>query len=919
MIGRSTRKSLQYIAAVALLVPLAGSIRIARGDEPLKPTATVEGITEYHLTNGLRVLLFPDDSKPTVTVNVTYLVGSRHEGLGEKGMAHLLEHMLFKGTPDHPNVWGLLQDHGAEFNGSTSNDRTNYYETLPASDENLKFALELEADRMVNSKVAAEDLKTEMTVVRNEFEMGENNPRMVLSERLLAAAYLWHNYRDSTIGNKSDIERVPIDKLRAFYHKFYRVDNAVLIVAGKFVPESTLKLIHKYFGSIAKPAEPIPSTYTIEPPQDGERHVTLRRVGDVAAIGAVYHIPAGRHVDVAALDVLAEILSREPTGRLYQALVTPGLAVNVGASVSSWAEPAVIEISAEVRSDQNPETVLKTMLETTEGIADAKITDEEVSRARQTLLKQIDLMLRDSGHVGVVLSEFAAMGDWRLLFVTRDRYQAVTKDDVIRVARTYLVSTNRTSGIFHPTKAPKRSIIPDSPSVESILANYRGKSETATVEAFAATPENIEKRTERSTTSKGIRTALLPKKTRGDSIHAVLRFRFGTEKDLTGHETALETLPDLLMRGTSKHTYQQLNDEFDRLKSKVGLTGGPGLVVASIETDRAHLTAIVKLVAEILKSPAFPEDQFQVLIREQVTDLENKLAEPMGQGVNTLSRAMSPWPKESIHYRPTLTEEIERLKSLKIDELKDMHAKYYGAGNLDVAAVGSFDSSAMKELLDAEFGDWKSTAAYERIPTPYRAVEPIDKTIETPDKSNAMVAIGTVLPIKKSDPQYPALAFANFVFGGSPKSRVMNELRHKGGLSYGAQSALQASVLDPHAAFYGFAICAPQNAAKAKDILIKEFQKWSTEGISADELANFKEGYKQAFKQRLADDATVAAELADGLETGRTFFDHAKVIGAVDTMKVEEIDSFVKKAFQDRGIAKIMAGDFSKKGAEKAK
>src|SRR5207244_3267192 len=197
--------------------------------------------------------LFPDPSRPTVTVNLTVFVGSRHEGYGEAGMAHLLEHMLFKGTPTNPHVPKALQERGARFNGTTWVDRTNYFETLPAKDDNLEFAIRLEADRMVNSFVRQEDLLSEMTVVRNEFEQGENSPGVLLNQRLTGVAFDWHNYGKSTIGNRSDIERVPIHKLKDFYVKYYQPDNAVLVIAGKFEEPRALELVEKYFSVLPKP------------------------------------------------------------------------------------------------------------------------------------------------------------------------------------------------------------------------------------------------------------------------------------------------------------------------------------------------------------------------------------------------------------------------------------------------------------------------------------------------------------------------------------------------------------------------------------------------------------------------------------------------------------------------------------------
>src|SRR5690242_9629222 len=198
---------------VSVLIVLLSVSAVRAEDAPLK-VATVEGVTEYRLANGARVLLFPEASRPTVTVNMTVLVGSRHEGYGESGMAHLLEHMVFKGTADHPHIPKALRDHGASFNGTTNSDRTNYFETMPATDENLEFGIALESDRLVNSYVRGEDLRSEMTVVRNEFERGENSPAAVLNRRIHAAAYEWHNYGKSTIGSRADIERVPLENLQ---------------------------------------------------------------------------------------------------------------------------------------------------------------------------------------------------------------------------------------------------------------------------------------------------------------------------------------------------------------------------------------------------------------------------------------------------------------------------------------------------------------------------------------------------------------------------------------------------------------------------------------------------------------------------------------------------------------------------------
>src|ERR1017187_8750764 len=276
------RRNVQFTTIAALLFSLAAFSQTS--PQGARKVTSVEGITEYSYPNGLRVLLFPDASKPKVTVNITYLVGSRYEGYGETGMAHLLEHMNFIQTKTRKNLKQELTDHGAMMNGTTSWDRTNYFETLNASDENLRWALEFEADRMVHTRIEKPLLDTEMTVVRNEFEMGENSPDRILMQRALETAFVWHNYGHLPIGNRSDIERVPIDRLAAFYQKFYQPDNAILVVAGRFDEPKTLAWIADTLGKVPKPQRKLEPTYTVEPTQDGDRTVTLRRVGDIQSI-----------------------------------------------------------------------------------------------------------------------------------------------------------------------------------------------------------------------------------------------------------------------------------------------------------------------------------------------------------------------------------------------------------------------------------------------------------------------------------------------------------------------------------------------------------------------------------------------------------------------------------------------------------
>src|SRR5262245_37171199 len=490
---------------------------------------------------------------------MTVLVGSRHEGYGESGMAHLLEHMVFKGTPYHPNIPKALRDHGASFNGTTNSDRTNYYETMPATDENLEFGIALESDRLVNSYVKGEDLTSEMTVVRNEFERGENSPASILTQRIHAAAYEWHNYGKSTIGSRVDIERVPIENLQAFYKKYYQPDNVVLIVAGKFEEAKALALAEKYLGSIPKPTRRLDATYTEEPPQDGERTVTLRRVGAVGSVGVAYHVPSASQADWAPLSLLGGIISQAPNGRLYKALVESKLATNASARSDNSHDPGLFSASAS-GDPEKLEPVRDALVKTLESLGEAPFTDEEVNKAKVRSKRNAEMLQSNSQAMSQALSSSSSHGDWRLLFIQRDRIAAVTAADVNRVAKTYFQRHNRTVGLYVPVDRPQRLAITPAPPLESLVTDFKGNAVSAPAEAFDPSPANLDART-RVVELGGIKAGLLPKKNRGETVSLVLTLHYGNEESLRGQTTAAGMLSSLMMAGTKKHDRQALREQ----------------------------------------------------------------------------------------------------------------------------------------------------------------------------------------------------------------------------------------------------------------------------------------------------------------------------------------------------------------------
>jgi len=874
-------------------------------DLPRKVTA-VEGVTEYRLANGLRVLTVPDPSADTVTVHITYLVGSRHEGYGEKGMAHLLEHMLFKGTHRNPRIKEELTRRGARYNGSTSWDRTNYFETLSATEENLDWALGMEADRMVNSRVSRQDLDSEMTVVRNEFEMGENRAGSVLFERTMQLAFPWHNYGRSIIGARSDIESVPIGNLQAFYRAHYRPDNALLVVGGRFDERRALELVARHFGPIPRPARALPALYTAEPTQDGERSVTLRRAGDTQLVSVLYRVPAGSHPDYPAIDVLVAALRVAPQGRLHQALVQKGLAGSVWGWERALHDPGFVSFGAELSKEASLDAARDALLAVLEGLEREPLRADEVERARLQLLNEIEKLQIDGRHYLSALTEFQAIGDWRLFFLYRDRLKALSVADVNRVAAAYFRPANRVLGMFVPTTAPERAAIPPTPDLQQALAGYRSGEAVGAGEAFDPSPRNIEARVQRRTLANGIQAALLPKRTRGAKVVVQLNLNWGDEESKAGRSTACSLAGGMLMRGSRRHSRAELRDAFEALKATVSVDVGG----VSLQTQREHLAGALRLVAEVLREPAFPPSEFEELKRSSLTGVEAQRSDPAALAAEQLSRHLQPYPRGHWLYVQTLDERVENLKAVTLEQARACYLDLVGASGAHFVAVGDFDAAQLAALLEELFGGWKNPAPYARIPGRYFERPALERELRTPDKANAVLRAGLNLPMRDDDPDFPAMILGSYLLGGSSSGRLPARIREKEGLSYSTYAGFSASPLDALAGFSAAAIFAPQNKERVERALREEIERAREDGFDAAELEAAKKGLLEARRLARTQDGALASRLASYLLAGRTFAWDEEFERRIAALSAVQVRDALRRHLQLARLSITKAGDF---------
>jgi zinc protease len=769
---------------------------------------------------------------------------------------------------------------------------------------------------MVDSFIAKADLDSEMTVVRNEFESGENDPFRVTLQKMASVAYDWHNYGKSTIGARSDLENMPIDRLKAFYKKYYQPDNATLIVAGKFSSENMLALIDKYFSPIPKPTRVLPTLYTTEPAQDGERSVITRRVGDAQIVGAAYHIPAGSHPDFAAIEVLTQVLGDTPSGRLHKSIVEEKMASRVFGFNYQWHDPGLAMFFAVVDKDADLSITTNTLLATVENLASMAITQDEVDRVKRSMLKNIELSFTSSQRIALQLSEWIGMGDWRLYFLHRDRIEDVNLEDVQRVANSYLVRNNRTLAQFIPTDTSQRVEIPQVTSVIDMVDGYTGRSAIAQGELFEPSFDNIDKRTENISFNNGTKLSLLSKKTRGESVVVNLTMRYGNVDNLSGKALVAETAGNLLLRGTVDLSRQDIQDEFDKLKAQVRVFSGVSFTFASISTTKQNLPAVLVLLANIMKNPSYDEKEFEQYVSTAKVDIEQNIQDPQRLAFNEYSRLQNPYPKGHPLYVETFQESIDQLNKLTLSDVKTFHIQYFGANNLHVGIVGDFNTKEVASTFETLFTTWDSKADFARIKDEYKKVDAQNIIFDTPDKENATFVAALMLPIGLDHEDAAAIELGNYLFGGGfLNSRLATRLRQQDGLSYSAGSFISQLPMTQKSTFGAYAICAPQNLAQVEVGFKEELARLLKDGFTDEEIAAAKSGLLQEKRVSRAQDNELVSTLRRNIRLDRDMQWYKEYETRMSSLSAKDVQNAMKKYFAIEDFSIVKAGDMTKANA----
>ena len=802
-------------------------------------------ILERTLPNGLTVLLRESHDAPVASFWVFYRVGSRNELPGLTGISHWVEHMQFKGTPSlaKGEIFGEVTRNGGSLNAFTSYDWTTYFETLPA--DRIELSLKIESDRMVNSLFDPTETESERTVILSERQGGENRPGYFLNEEMMGTAFHHHPYGHSIIGYESDLRRITRDELYGHYRRYYVPNNAVIVASGDFDAEELFKKIEHYFGSI--PAGPTPpAVEAIEPPQRAERRVVLRRSAPTAYVRMGYRAPSAQHPDTAALLVADAILSgAKPMGlggggnlgrsaRLYKALVSPGIARSAGSDFDLTIDPFLLSVSASALPGGDPARIEAVMNETIDAFVASTPTDAEVARA----IKQVKAQYVYSGE-GVTsqafwLGNMAMVDRWQRALTLIDEFEAVTPDDVQRVAKTYLVPDQRTVGVLIPTNGETGANIPD-PGPES-FHRFAWSGFNALPAGAVANGEANSRNFERIELPNGI-VVLGQAQPDDPAVSVRLRIAAGSLLDPDGKEGLAYLTGRMLMRGSDGRSFAEQNELTDGIGASIGSSANRISTDISIKCLAEDLPVMLDLAVGALRSPDFPAEELEKIRKETLGALKEQ-----ADSTGTMSeRAMRELVLPIGHPGRRLTMgEAETISAIERDELPVFHKQHFGPKVLTVGVVGGIPSiEQFAADIYRRFGDWESDAERPGDLPPIPAATEAkrdDRGIE--GKSQSDIAIGFPT-IARSHPDYFPLELGNLVLGRlGLMGRLGASVRDLQGLAYYVYSGVDSGRTS--GMWVARAGVDPKNVEQAIASIREELGKLRESGVTDQELADAK-------------------------------------------------------------------------------
>ena len=869
------------------------------------------GIKEYKLrSNGLNVLVKEDGSAPVATFMVTYRVGSRNEVTGNTGSTHLLEHLMFKGskkfnTKKGNTVFQVLQSFGARVNATTWLDRTNYYATMPSN--KLEVAIEIEADRMRNAYIKEEDRQSEMTVVRNEFERGQNSPTNVLDENLWATAYQAHPYHHSTIGWKSDIENVSIERLQEFYDTFYWPNNATAIVVGDFKTEDALSQIKRHFGKIGKSKKEIPAVYTEEPKQEGKRTVTLKRAGQVGVLGVAHKSPSATSEDAAAMTVLSSILSSGKNSRFYKNLTDKGLTTSVYIYDTLFKDPGLFTTYATLSPGTTHNKVEKMIVDEYESIKKDGVSKEEVLRAKTKLItrkKFNDDGGGSSASVAFALNEAIGSGDWTLYTSYIERIESVTPEKIQEVAKRYLNEDLSTVGYFIPKTKGDQGQGEKIKSAEDLNAiKIKNLSPPTRLEAG-----KIESQIKMSEPVPGI--ALYTLKNGSDVTVLTGNMLGGTV--FSENKRIPSLVSSMLDEGTKRKTKFEISDELENIGASLSFYSGQTAVGFDAKFLKEDTDLVVSLLAEQLRDPAFEEKNLKVVKKSRITALKRSKESTSANASKEMLTAFYGKNQQNSPIDPDTA--IEETEKVTTEDLRGFHDNFYGRGSMVIVAVGGVSHTDLSKKIKDAFGDWKELAL--DVPQEKGEQKKISKTtyVTLKDKTSTHLYFGTPLGIDRKHEDYMPLVVASQVLGGSFSGRLMQAVRVRDGLTYGIYSGISGFGNNNKGYWYVAGTFAPELLGEGEKSSLGVISEWIKDGITKEELSVAKSTLTGSYQVGFDSNSGLADGILNSVVVWKDLSYIDDYISKVNSVTLKQVNEAITRHIKEEDLFQVAAGSIDEKG-----
>jgi zinc protease len=845
------------------------------GGLPWAPGATLEahtgGITSYRLRNGFKVILVPYPTASSARVELLVKSGSKLEGYGESGMAHLLEHMLYKGAGRRASVKADLEALGAIWNGSTSVDRTAYHAIVAADPVKVDALIDLEADRLIRPRFSAQDLASEMTVVRNELENSEQDPLRLVLRALQRNSFQWHGYARPVIGARSDIENAPFSALKAFHRRHYRPDRAALIVSGRFDAQRVLDRAVKRFGPARNPAQPLPADWTREGGVPATQRSEYALSSGTTLVASAWRLPGVGSREVHAYDLAATAICDADWGSLRRELVLERqLAVSASCQVLPEVDYGRLLALARAGQDADAGAISQALWRHIEQAAVQGISLEQLERARVQQLNLFERIFASHEETAALLTEFEAAGDWRLLFWVRDVVQSVTLDEANAALRTWTVALNRGDVLLRHSDTPAPAALPDPPEPRAMV---QGRDWPPFVVPGDPPPRSVGdlSRATRRIDLDGARAQglLISRKTMGDKAWLVFENDHGSLSSLSGRQMACAVAGQLMAYGGGGLSRDQLSERLEALQATWTLD----MQGLTLEAPRRNLSQAFELLLQAWAKPMLPVDELERIRARIVAQNEAVLQDPARLVSSLVRLRFDNYPEGHPQQPRPSARLIDDARAVTREQVEACVRDFVGLARVRLALVGDFTEDDLRGLWAQAASLPRARVAYERVARP-EAPDVVDVSpilVQMPDKPNALVLGTAVIPLHSDMPDFAALRLAVEALGGDASSRIWRRLREKEGLAYSAGMSLEDSTPDLRATLQLHATAASGQATAALTSLQAVLAETLAQGFTEAEIRRAREAWRQQRLSTLGLEGEYAAHLAQALLDGHDY------------------------------------------------